>query len=210
MTIKTDGFCLPETYRGNPVCYFLDDVTETRGIVFQPDVYAMAELLATMSGAQTVWDVGCGWGDKLAAIHDRHPEWGYVGVDYGANIDHCVRTYPWGNWIDHDLEKFLAIPADGGIVVCSDVIEHLADPTNLLEQLRDSGAAAIVISTPERDLMYGRDHNGPPQNLCHVREWNLTELREYLKACGLNVEWIGLTRSSDQGPYCHTTLAVCR
>lgn len=203
-------FGLADTYRDNPVCYFLDDVTETRGIVFQPDVYAMAELLAVMSGAQTVWDVGCGWGDKLAGIQQRHPEWGFVGVDYGDNIAHCVRAYPWGNWIDHDLETPLDLPVAGGIVICSDVIEHLADPTALLETLRSAGAQAIVISTPERDLMYGRTHNGPPQNRCHVREWNLTELGDYLKSCGLTVEWIGLTRSSDQGPYCQTILAVCR
>lgn len=204
------GYALPANYSENQVRYFVDDVTQVLGVVFQPDVYSLALLLADLTGAHGIVDVGCGYADKLAAIHAQRPDLNLTGVDFGVNIDHCRQQYDWGTWVDLDLERSQPIPALRQIVVCSDVIEHLADPAALLETLRDCGALAILISTPARDLLYGRVHAGPPQNPCHVREWNPDELREYLKSCGLNVEWLGLSRASSQGEYYTCTLAICR
>lgn len=206
-------FCIKHGYVENPgPVYFLDDVTSDRGIVFQPDVYTFAEWAAQLAGIETVIDVGCGWGDKLAALHERHPEWRYVGVDYGDNIAHCREAYSWGHWIDHDLEEPIDLftrVVGPRVVICSDVIEHLVDPTGLLSTLKQSAAHAIVLSTPERDLQYGYDHMGPSTNLCHIREWNGTELRALLEQAGLTANHVGLTRGSDQGPFMATQLVVC-
>lgn len=208
------NFGTPTEYRENPgPVYFLDDVTETRGIVFQPDVYAMAELLASLTAKQDprVIDVGCGWGDKLATMQATHREWSYIGIDYGDNLAHCRRQYGWGNWLNADLEE----PAIGivngwlpDVVVCSDVVEHLVDPMPLLAELAN-GFAPVVFSTPERDIQNGYDHAGPPPNLCHVREWNGVEFRQLLTDAGLTVRWFGLTRGSDVGEAMATQIVVC-
>lgn len=210
---KTD-FCIKPGYRENPgPVYFLDDVTTDRGIVFQPDVYTFAAWAARLASADTIVDIGCGWGDKLAAMYNEGPEhWRYVGIDYGDNIEHCRSSYPWGRWIEHDLEQpldLLALVPGRYTIICSDVIEHLVDPTNMLAALKGSNADPIILSTPERDLQYGYDHMGPSQNLCHIREWNGVELRALLERAGLTVNHVGLTRGSDQGPYMATQLVVC-
>lgn len=208
------GFHLPVGYHENPgPVYFLDDPTADRGIVFQPDVYTLAEYLAELTGGgalgpPAIVDVGCGWGDKLALMHDRHPGWTFHGVDYGANIARCRQAWPWGSWVEHDLETFVALDADEAIVICSDVIEHLVDPLPLIASLRASGAAAIVLSTPERDVQHGYDHRGPSPNLCHVREWNAHELHVLLEEHGLRIRHHGLTRGSDQGWPMATQLVV--
>jgi|SRR6185437_1384835 len=202
-------FAIKPGYQENPgPVYFLDDVTSTRGLVFQPDVYTLAEFLAEITGGEII-DVGCGWGDKLAGIHERHPSWGLLGIDYGDNIAHCRDAYTWGTWIDADLEEIERIDARGAIVVCSDVVEHLVDPRPLLHALRDSQATAIILSTPERDVQHGAHHNGPSPNLCHVREWNVAEFREFLTGEGLNVRHQGLTRGHDQSWIMPTQLAIC-
>lgn len=204
------AFCIKDSYVENPgPVYFLDDPTATRGIVFQPDVYTFAEWAAQLAGVTTIYDIGCGWGDKLAALHQRRPDWTLVGVDYGANIAHCEDTYDFGAWLEHDLEKYFRLFGAGSVVICSDVIEHLVDPTNLLRSLKDSEANSIVLSTPERDLHHGYDHMGPSSNICHVREWNGVELRALLESHGFTVNHVGLTRGSDQGPYMGTQLVVC-
>jgi hypothetical protein len=194
-------------------CYFLDDVTATRGVVFQPDVYTFAEEVAARRDplGREIVDVGCGWGDKLAAMHARRPAWSYVGIDFGANIEHCRVEHPFAEWIEADLERPLAFSplsvAPGAVVICSDVIEHLVNPNVLVESLRAFGPGTeIVLSTPDRDVNHGYDHNGPPPNLNHVREWNSAELVAYLEEGGLRVKHCGLTRGSDNSSVMGTTL----
>lgn len=209
------AFGIKGGYRENPgPVYFLDDATTDRGIVFQPDVYTFAAWLVG-HGEQVytsdvyspaVLDVGCGWGDKLAAMHTAYPWWGYTGVDFGANIAHCRERYGWGAWIEADLERGLKL-GDADVVICSDVIEHLADPTALLASLRATGSL-IVLSTPERDIQWGYDHVGPSGNLCHVREWNAVELHAFLEDSGFTIHHHGLTRGSDQGWAMATQLVV--
>lgn len=206
---------IKDGYRENPgPVYFTDDVTQDRGIVFQPDVYALAEWAAGYDSDEdlrpSIVDVGCGRADKLAAMRARHPEWEYVGVDYGGNIAWCRENYDWGEWIDHDLEAEFSVETwTAPVIVCSDVIEHLVDPLPLLASLRKAGPAVVVLSTPERDVQYGPKHIGPSKNLCHVREWNAAELHDLLTGEGFNVRFHGLTRSSDQGWSMATQIVVC-
>lgn len=203
-------FCLPAGYRENRPSFFLDDVTEERGLVFQPDVYALAETLAVLGGKSKIVDVGCGWAGKLAILHDHHPEWEFVGIDYDQNIAHCREVYEWGTWVELDLERpMVGFLEPEAVVICSDVIEHLVDPTDLVHSLRDCGAHAMVISTPERDVQHGPNHAGPSPNLCHVREWNAPELHAYLVSEGLTVRFLGLTRGHDQSWIMPTQVAIC-
>lgn len=219
-----DRYCIKEGYVENPIpAYFVDDVTQDRGLVFQPDVYPFAQDLVDASArvpanppltrpmstaSPRVTDVGCGRADKLAMIRERRPDWDFVGIDFGPNIEWCRNAYGWGTWLDVDLERPHELDADGGLVIASDVIEHLKDPLPLLAAIRASGCAGAVLSTPERDENYGPGHNGPPTNPCHVREWNLAEFGALLVREGFAVTHLGLTRSVDTQPYLRTILAV--
>jgi SAM-dependent methyltransferase len=192
--------------------YFQDDLPETAGIVHQPDVYPFAAHLARLFGCHHLLDIGCGRAYKLA---DLYPELEPIGVDFGANIDHCRATSPFGRWLEFDLEQPGSLPLEpelvaDAVVVCADVIEHLTDPTNLLRNLREllEHAPAALLSTPERDLVRGADHSGPPDNPHHVREWNLAELEQLARSSGLRIAFSGLTASEDQTFTKETTLLV--
>lgn len=202
---------LPDGYRENPAAYFVDDVTATRGIVFQPDVYNLAEAIAEMIAAGVLVDVGCGWGEKLAGIRARHPDWILVGMDHGVNLEHCRSTGDWARWMELDLET---IPEDGlraaagAVIIAADVIEHLSDPRPFIRALARSGARAVVLSTPDRELEHGAKHRGPPPNRCHVREWSGAELGRFLRGEGLDIRFVGLTRGCDQSEIRATSIAV--
>lgn len=222
-------FHIKDGYREQPipdgVAYFLDD---PKGITFQPDVYTLAELLADGlsdhgDAGVTIYDVGCGQAEKLVALKDRRPGYAIVGIDFGANIEHCIAVHGTDDyeWIDSDLESGLPqlpVYTRKRVVIFSDVIEHLANPNVVLRDLASLDAGAdrcgrgdtlIVVSTPERDVQYGAGHMGPSPNLCHVREWNAGELGAYLTAAGLSVRWQGLTRSQDRDWVMATQVAVC-
>ncbi|MEJ6021297.1 methyltransferase domain-containing protein [Ramlibacter sp. PS4R-6] len=191
--------------------YFEDD---DESVVYQPDVYMLAAHLGRLAGARYLVDIGCGAGRKLietAEATGMVP----IGIDCGSNLERSRAARPHWQWLEVDLEQPAGslLPEEvlrQAVLVCADVIEHLNDPTGLVGLLREWMRAARVgvLTTPERDLEYGIGHRGPPPNLRHVREWNAAELASYLRLEGLNVPFIGLTRSNDQSPQMKTTLAI--
>lgn len=73
------------------------------------------------------------------------------------------------------------------LIICSDVIEHLVHPEHLMQTLSSHlrFVPAMVLSTPERDLVRGILDTGPPANPSHVREWNRAELGRLLRKSGI-------------------------
>jgi len=201
-------YCIKAGYRhnGSPQ-YFIDDTGE---IVWQPDVYPFAQQIALDRDIRGIVDIGCGRAGKLAALQAQRPDWRYVGIDYGANIEWCRERYGWGEWLEEDFDRPHAIDAEDAVIVCADVIEHLREPEHLLAAIHESGCVAAVLSTPERERAYCGDHDGPPTNPCHVREWTLEEFGKFLRSSGFEVEHLGVTRSNDVGGGDKTTLARVR
>ncbi len=195
------AYFIKEGYRHRAEPEYANDAGHD-GVVWQPDVYPEAVRLAELLGAGCIVDVGCGSGDKLAALY---PRFEVVGIDLpGPNLELCRSRYPFVDCRAHDLEDNLALPVPDvvltrAVVVCSDVIEHLRRPERLLRALRSAldVARAVVLSTPERDLTWGPDHNGPPPNPCHVREWSAPELEAFLDDMHFPHRSMTLTRSND-------------
>lgn len=208
--MNPENYFLPQGYvsRDDPA-YFVDAELNA---TWQPDVYPDAAALAKRLGAHVILDVGCGTGAKLNALSDTFE---IIGVDFGTNIAYCRDHYDQGTWIEIDLDGAASIGIDrldGTVVVCADVIEHLRHPERLvalLTEALDNGAAAIVLSTPDRELISETDpdHLGPPANPAHAREWTRAELAAFLDANRLNAH-VGLTRSNDVMPYVRTIFAV--
>lgn len=178
--------------------------------IWQPDVYPRAVEIARRTAATRIVDVGCGNANKLEAVMG---EFQTVGLDIGSNLDVCRARHPEAEWLEHDLDTEGPLPAtaDGAVVVCADVIEHVRFPERLLGKIRtalDNGAHAALVSTPERDLTWGLRHSGPPPNRAHVREWAWQEFSSLLSAHGFHNGTLELTRSRDRPPHRNTILAV--
>jgi len=210
---QPDHFELPAPYRARGRAeYYVDSAAKDDGVTWQPDVYPAAAEIARSLGCDTLIDIGCGHARKLAPLH---PEFKIIGVDYGPNIEHCRRTYPFGTWLEADFEQVSLLPIPDrvlarSVVVCSDVIEHLVDPRNLLAELKAmlKAAPAVVLSTPDRVRTWGAGHLGPSPNPSHVREWSLEELRRLLEREGFRLATITHTRSNDARPELATILAI--
>jgi 2-polyprenyl-3-methyl-5-hydroxy-6-metoxy-1,4-benzoquinol methylase len=188
------------------------DAAERWGdVVWQPDVYPSAARIAERLGSVRIVDLGCGNGEKLAALH---PRFEIVGLDTGANLELCTSRYPFGTWLEHDLDEDTALPLDadqlrGAVVVSADVIEHLLRPEILLHKI---GAAletgdAACISTPDRRRTWGAAHIGPPPNVAHIREWETAEFCAFLAAEGFSHGCVGFTRANDRDTALKTILA---
>jgi SAM-dependent methyltransferase len=194
-----EGHFLKSGYqiREDPL-YFTDSPNGNRR-VWQPDLYKEVGRVARTLRSTRIIDVGCGSAEKLVPFHPGHE---IVGLDYGPNIESCRSRYNFGQWVTVDLDTAERLPVSDGylsesVLVCSDVIEHVRRPDNLLRCLRAAlnHADALLISTPERTLTWGQENVGPPPNPAHVREWSLDEFSQLLKAHTFRVGWVGLTRS---------------
>lgn len=196
---------LPPGYRSQaPASY----APAPGGPLWQPDVYPLAADIARACGAHGIIDVGCSTGSKLLALW---PEFWLVGLDLpGAH-----GTDERASWIPHDLDSPAPLPVPSGpladaVLVCADVIEHMAEPERLVGALRAAleHAHALVLSTPDRDRVRGPEDLGPPANHCHAREWTAAELVGWLSSEGLEIDRQIWQRSNDRTDRLDTTVLI--
>ena len=196
------NFQLPADYVARLVPdYFNDSQFADRDIIYQPEVYEAADYLVRSTGRTTIIDLGCGCARKLRTVSGTR----HVGVDFGSNIESCRKQFPqWGEWIEADFShascmQLAELADEQAIIICSDVIEHLSDPSHLASLLKAcfERGAIVLTSTPDRLKLWGADYKGPPPNPSHIREWALSEYVSYLATEGLPTFWAGYTYNNN-------------
>lgn len=141
---------------------------------WQKEVYQYAKKAAEENDFKTILDIGAGSGYKLIKHFDNYNT---LGIDIPKTVSFLKEKYPTKSWTD----QFVPV-AGYDLVISSDVIEHLPDPDILLDLIIQCDPKLIVLSTPERNLLYKTDHNGPPFNRSHVREWTMVEFYNYISS----------------------------
>ena len=130
----------------------------------------VAAQLAPLPATATVLDVGCGDGALSGFIHVRH-HCKVVGIDTSqfaltlARVETTRRGYDCAfQLIDSYVYPFSDQSFDA--VVCSDVIEHVAEPLTLLREIKRllKPGGRLVLTTPIRLTEHSPDPN-------HVQEW---------------------------------------
>lgn len=154
---------------------------------FQIHVYRWAAALVRERRLACVLDVGCGVGTKLAAeiapvCRDL------CAVDQPSALAHARARCPAASYAEIDLERCdLHLGRRFDLILCADVVEHLVDPDHMLRFIRAHAhhRSLILLSTPERRRLRGRDCNGSDKPE-HVREWSMDEFRRFLASRGFH------------------------
>jgi SAM-dependent methyltransferase len=164
-------------YRARSEYHHHDDSTYENE--WQLEIYLHALGLMKKHDLRSVLDVGCGSGYKLITYLGAYDT---VGAELPVNLEHLRSHYPGRTWIASDFASTTNLAAD--VVICSDVIEHLTDPDELLDYLKRIRHRFLVLSTPARNLLYRPWHPGfwgPPANPTHQREWTFEEFGRYIR-----------------------------
>ncbi|MBK5208342.1 MAG: methyltransferase domain-containing protein [Flavobacteriaceae bacterium] len=155
--------------------HYFDDTANTDS--WQLEVYTKAKDYAEKENLHSIIDFGCGSAYKLIKYFNNYET---TGIDLSPTYEFLKEKYPDGHWLkfgDFDMESLSA-----DIVICSDVIEHVLDPDDLLNNIKKiKDVKYIFISTPDRNLNPSKKF-GPPFNPSHIREWTFEELNEYVSA----------------------------
>lgn len=156
---------------------------------FQYDVYVKAVEFATKNNSKTIVDLGSGPGTKIKMLFDTN-KYEITFIDQ-PNCQYIInKNFPSSKFIPVNLESIdnkLALKAD--LIICADVIEHLHNPSALLNFIKNSLAenGIAFISTPERDILRGK-HCIRSHHDAHVREWNAIELKRLLTYFDFRIE----------------------
>lgn len=150
---------------------------QDRGRLIEAEHLARYLWAAQLASGRRVLDAGCGtaYGSRLLAEAGASE---VVGVDLAEPVLDAVREQmPSGVTLERADLRELPFPAGGfDLVVCFEVIEHLADPFPVLDELvRMLGAGGVLlISSPNRDVY-------PQDNPHHLHEFESSELESTLR-----------------------------
>ena len=192
-------YCIKEDYISRDSYYHYDDTSETDE--YQDKVYETAYKLFKKNNFNRVLDIGCGSGYKLIKYFK---DYNFVGLEIEPTLSWLKKTYPNHNWRKGDFSHKIMGSYD--IIICADVIEHLVDPDDLINYLKNIDFKYAIISTPERNAIRkyqkGYTWNGPPNNLAHIREWEFTEFNNYISLNFHVIEHFMSQNFAETSPLC--------
>lgn len=172
----TKKYCIKRFYRARAQYHHYDDSwLEDQ---WQLEVYLHALGLMKKNNFKSIVDIGCGSAYKLLVYLGEYET---LGLELPLNVNTLQKKYPDRKWQTCDFSVKPDITTD--VVICADVIEHLVDPDKLLDYIKGINHNYLVISTPDRRLIYKpwrRGYYGPPGNRAHIREWTYKEFGEYI------------------------------
>lgn len=174
---------IPELYKVNNNPEHHIDVAWTDEC--QREVYTYAQSLMVTNNFKSIIDVGCGSGFKLIKYLGKFDT---IGVDTEPCYSMLLSKYPNRKWLKsgEPEQSFAEHTLECDIVICSDVIEHIVNPVNLINYIKSIKSKYIIFSTPDRDVLrkmprFGEPAwYGPPVNKAHVREWTSSEFNNFI------------------------------
>lgn len=156
----------------------------------QKEVYLFCKDFMNENNLNSVVDVGCGSAYKLITYLGN---FNTIGIETEPCYSYLQKTYPQNKWLlSGEKEKSFKLYDEvnnADVVICSDVIEHIVNPDDIVDYLLSLKSKYYIISTPCREILcthpkfsntYKKSWNGPPINKCHVREWTMEEFKNYL------------------------------
>ncbi len=107
-----------------------------------------AEILETIGkrkGLMSVLDVGCGSGFFMLMFGGK-----LIGLDSAENVDVCAKRGLQAYAVDLEKDQFPLRDQIFDAAVCLEVLEHLADPNNILDEINRTlkSGGYLIISTP--------------------------------------------------------------
>lgn len=146
-----------------------------------PRLHVAGRFLREAAGEMSTWsDLGCGDGGLLSVTQDAfHRAWGYDFQPSNA------AGWPERHVTAYQLDAFSPASRDrvqlGGAVSCTEVLEHLADPHDVLAWLASSPVTgALVCSSPANE-------NAGSHDECHAWAWDFEGYEALVTGAGWDV-----------------------
>ena len=160
-----------------------------QSLSYQAPIYKF--IASHVNKSTLVADIGCGVGSKLVEIIGKKTT-NLIGVDQPSAVQVASKKYPQAQFYSADFddaESWKTLRFSPSLIICSDVIEHLTKPEQLLNLIRylASEDTRIFISTPDREKVRGISNRRSP-NKAHIREWSAQEFKMFVESNGFRIK----------------------
>jgi len=177
----------PVTFSESPLEYWTNKRISSSHY-FQYHIYEFAADHFKKNDMKSVLDIGAGPGTKLLLFFDLE-KIELDLIDQPGMDEVVLKKCPKGSFFGHNLEDdSFSTGKTYDMIICADVIEHMNNPTALLNIIKNHmhSETVCVLSTPERDMRRGKSNFQSP-NKAHVREWSYDEMKKYVSSEGLKI-----------------------
>lgn len=158
----------------------------------------IASVVKTLPTPQRVLDAGCGLGFTVRDLAKLIPAENIQGLDFSTGaIKWAAEKFPSSKWIAADLTQIDAATFGQtfDLIICTEVIEHIADYPQVLRSLSDllEPGGCLIVTTQ------GRKVHGTEKAVGHLRHFTMPELVEQITNLGLSITskrawgWPGMT-----------------
>jgi len=147
LDFKNDNFFIRPGYLSRTTYTHHDDRHFTDGN--QNEIYLYAYKLAVEEGIESIYDVGCGSAFKLLKYFKQFD---ITGFEIEPTLSWLKKRYPKHQWKLSDL-SLRPTNKKVDLIICSDVIEHLVNPDELLNFINHLDFKYLILSTPDRDKL---------------------------------------------------------
>jgi SAM-dependent methyltransferase len=142
--------------------------------------------LGTAAGTVRVLEIGSGQGELLRQIRDRYPAVELTGVDLSTTgLEVARRKLPGARFFEQDVMRAPRTEIAGWAThaICSEVLEHVADPATALRNVRAAlpPGCRLVVTVPAGPMSAFDRHIG------HLRHFTAASLEAVLRAAGFEI-----------------------
>jgi 2-polyprenyl-3-methyl-5-hydroxy-6-metoxy-1,4-benzoquinol methylase len=154
-------------------------------IHYSPAPFHRRRLILQLAAArpfETVLDIGCGNGELLQALHPLRPAAHLAGVDISPQVIEANRKcWPSDEFYTLDIAA-AHLPATFDLVICAEVLEHIADYPQALRNMRSMCRGYLILTTPSGTLF------PIDQAMGHYRHFSPAAARALLRQSGFEPE----------------------
>ena len=134
---------------------------------------------------QSFLEIGCGTGFVLSGIARAFPEVRLVGTEiFVAGLPFAAARVPSASFAQMDARR-LPYAAEFDVVGAFDVIEHIEEDVDVLENLKHAVklGGGVVISVPQHKWLW----SDIDKQSFHFRRYEMRELHEKIEGVGLEI-----------------------
>lgn len=151
--------------------------------------------LAKESNAKRIIDVGCGEGFVLHMLKSKGIGSVLIGIDKSAESIRISNSLFSGiNIKKGDIYDLHFKDNEFDLVVCTEVLEHLSNPTLALKELKRITKKDLILSVPNEpffmlsNLLRGKNLTRFGNDPEHINHWNVLSFSKFLKKHGLKIK----------------------
>lgn len=144
---------------------------------------------------QKILDAGCGEGFTLQSLYELKIGKTLEGIDFSKEaIEIGKKQYPHLNIKTGDIYNLPYKDNSFDLVICTEVLEHLENPQNAINELKRVSSKYILFTVPNEPwwMLFNFTKWGRQKEIGHINHWSSSSFRKLLEKSGLKVQSLKL------------------